>query len=161
MKWLNLSIGVVVVCLFLGCPLPPSELTLCDKDEADFEGGCLGNYEATLTYYESGPTFDFSVTGTVPLADTNYTLIYYPDPWPGSGLICLGAADSVGNDIGLSGSTILGHDLPLPGDENTGAKIWLVPTADLACEDPTQMTAWNPSSYLFENDLITYTFVAP
>jgi hypothetical protein len=161
MKRLNLFVGFFVIFMLCGCPLPPAELTLCDKDEADFEAGCVGNFEATMTYYESAPAFDFEVTGTVPVADENYTLIYYPDPWPGSGLICLASAGAVGNDIDLSGTVVLGHDLPIPGDENAGAKIWLVPDADLNCEDPTEMVGWNPANYLFENDMITYTFVAP
>lgn len=161
MKRLSLFIAFVVVCVFSGCPPPPAELTLCDKDEADFEAGCLGNYEATMTYYESAPAFDFDLAGTVPVADANYTLIYFPDPWPGIGLICLGSADAVGNDIDLSGTVDLGFDLPIPADENAGAKIWLVLTDDLDCEVPTQMVGWNPASYLFENNLITYEFVAP
>lgn len=38
-------------------------------------------------------------------------------------------------------------------DMCTGAKVWLVP-----CSDYTEpaLTAWNPTTYLFETDLITY-----
>jgi len=50
--------------------------------------------------------------------------------------------------------------LPDPADANspTGAKIWLVKSADYnsgtAATGP--MTAWNPSQYLFEYNLIKY-----
>jgi hypothetical protein len=39
-----------------------------------------------------------------------------------------------------------------------GAKIWLVPSEDYDA-DAKNMTAWNPSAYLFETDLITYTYL--
>jgi hypothetical protein len=43
-------------------------------------------------------------------------------------------------------------------DYNTcaGAKIWLVPTSNLTSEISLPLNAWNPSTYLFETDLINY-----
>ena len=38
-----------------------------------------------------GDTFKFSFSGRGLPAEKNYTLIYYPDPWPGDKLICLGS----------------------------------------------------------------------
>ena len=36
-----------------------------------------------------------------------------------------------------------------------GAKIWLIPSSDYDNETK-KLTAWNPTTYLFETDLITY-----
>jgi hypothetical protein len=47
-----------------------------------------------LDYRLWGDTFKFSFSGRGLLPGTNYTLIYYPDPWPGAGLICLGSGQS-------------------------------------------------------------------
>ena len=44
-----------------------------------------------LNYSLWGDKFKFSFSGRGLLPGTNYTLIYYPDPWPGNGLICLGS----------------------------------------------------------------------
>src|SRR4030042_4949363 len=42
-----------------------------------------------LDYSLWGDTFKFSFSGRGLLPDTNYTLIYYPDPFPGNDLISL------------------------------------------------------------------------
>jgi hypothetical protein len=49
-----------------------------------------------LDYSLWGDTFKFSFSGRGLPPDTNYTLIYYPDPWPGDkgGLICLGSGQT-------------------------------------------------------------------
>ena len=47
-----------------------------------------------LNYSLWGDTFKFSFSGRGLLPDTNYTLIYYPDPFPGNDLICLGSGQS-------------------------------------------------------------------
>ncbi|NOQ68035.1 hypothetical protein GQ568_01175 [Patescibacteria group bacterium] len=56
----------------------------------------------------------------------------------------------------MTGSHNFGYSLPHSGDNNSpvGAKIWLVLGAD---HDGTKMTAWNPSEYLYEMNLIQYT----
>ena len=48
-------------------------------------------------------------------------------------------------------------DLPDSDDANypDGAKIWLVLSDDYDGTN-TKMTAWNPTEYLFENNLITF-----
>jgi hypothetical protein len=108
-------------------------------------------------------------------------LIYYPDPWPGKGLICLGSGQA--NPAGIL--TIVDQDfgirtsLPAKYDENwapifpsgaVGAKIWLVLSSDVDCRDEeltptpvngiripaTTMLGWNPHSYLFEYTLINF-----
>jgi len=114
------------------------------------------------------------------LPDTDYKLIYYPDPWPGLGLACLGQnVSSPGGNLQIHGGREILSGLPAACDMNfnpvapsgaAGAKIWLVPTVDVHCGsgevdpetglpvDPSQMVGWNPTSYLFEGNLIHYQF---
>ena len=107
-------------------------------------------------YNLSGPAFEFVFNGHMLPVGVDYTLIYYPDPWPGTGLICLG--DGTVNDEGnihIKEDVDTG-DLPIEADENDGAKIWLVLSADVDCDDDTEMEGWNPTAYLFEYDLISF-----
>ena len=47
-------------------------------------------------------------------------------------------------------------DLPHSDDANTdGAKIWLVLSSDYDATN-TKMIGWDPTEYLYENNLITY-----
>ena len=108
-------------------------------------GGAWGK----MTYNLAGPTFDFVFNGHNLLPSTAYTLIYYADPWPGNNpgaTILSGTSDSLG-DINLVGSVDLNMDI-------TGGKIWLVLSSDYV--SPGVWNDWNPSEYLFENNLITY-----
>ena len=146
-----------------------AHLYLFEKDAVGEEaawdivpGGAFGKMQYDLT----GPTFDFVFNGHRLDPDAEYTLIYYPDPWPGEDLICLGngTVNEEGN-IHIKASPDTG-DLPAEGDANypDGAKIRLVLTADVECEgieepySPSQMTAWNAADYLFEYDLITFLY---
>ena len=133
-----------------------AHLYLHEKDYTDetwpiIEDGAWGK----MRYFVSGYEFDFVFNGHGLEPDMDYTLIYYPDPWPGNGLICFGSgvADEYG-DVHIKGFKYTG-DLPAEGDTNAGAKIWLVLTADVDC-DAHQMIGWNPGEYLFEYDLITF-----
>lgn len=137
-----------------------------------------------MKYNLLGPEFRFSFQGKNLLPETDYRLIYYPDPWPGNGLVCLGggASNPEGN-IQIHGKMEILSGLPAPNDANfnpvspsgaVGAKIWLVPAADVQCEGsevtdeagettniPPYMLGWNnPASYLFEANLIGYQYVA-
>ena len=108
-------------------------------------------------------------------------MIYYPDPWPGAGLICLGSgiAHGRGGNVAIWGRKNLGTDLPVPiegYDANAkaispsgavGAKIWLVLSNNVYCgtegtlpdsKPDSEMKGWNPSAYLFEFNLITYYY---
>jgi hypothetical protein len=121
-----------------------------------------------LDYYTPLATFDYAFDGHGLAASTEYTLLYYPDPYPGDNLICIdhGTTNATG-DILLYGSTNIGA-LPIPADLNsvvgtstypstTGAKIWLVLSSDVDCiSTPHHMTAWHPTLYLFELWLIQY-----
>lgn len=113
-----------------------------------------------LTYYTSGPTFDYNLTATGLVSGTEYSLIYYADPYPGNNpgaLIATYMANGSGVISALGESVNLNLDLPDPADSNypAGAKIWLVPSSDYDA-GTNSLTVWNPTTYLFEIDLITY-----
>ena len=136
-------------------------LYLYEKDPATWEiveDGAWGK----MKYNLSGSSLKFVFNGHGLMPDEDYTLLYYPDPWPGEGLICLGEgmADEDGN-VHIRGGADTG-DLPAEWDDNfeVGAKIWLVVSMDVDCEgddvDPPQMIGWAPTEYLFEYDLMTF-----
>ena len=137
-----------------------------------------------MKYNLLGPEFRFSFQGKNLVPDLDYTLIYYPDPWPGNGLMCLGSgATNEGGNLQIHGKLEIPGGLPASYDANfapvapsgaVGAKIWLVPAMDVKCEssgdivaetglpaDPARLLTWNPSGYLFEGNLIIYQYMAP
>ena len=132
-----------------------AHLYLYEKDPSDWsivEDGAWGK----LKYNIASDTFDFVFNGHGLEPDTSYTLIYYADPWPGTGGtdITSGTPNAEG-DLHLMGSFNLGN-MPIEADENSlGAKIWLVLSDDYDAEND-EMEGWNPAEYLFEYDLITY-----
>lgn len=73
---------------------------------------------------------------------TNYELIKFVDSWPGVGSVSLGTGTS-----DTFGHVHINADLSVL---DTDDKVWLVLDADFT----DQMTAWNPSEYLFEHNLI-------
>ena len=134
------------------------------SDESDdwpiVEDGAWGK----MKYNISGPEFDFVFNGHGLVPGDDYTLIYYPDPWPGEGLICLGSGtvNDEGN-IHIAASVDTGN-LPIETDENDGAKIFLVLTDDVDC-DNNVMAGWTGACdgnhegtniYLFEDEQITF-----
>jgi len=135
---------------------PPLTLSLYEKDPVtwiEVPGGAWGELE----YYPFGSTFDFVFNGHGLVSGWDYTLIYYPDPWPGTGLICLGSGIADGSgDVSFAASVNTG-DLPAIGDDNYpgGAKIWLVLSDDIDC-GVSFKNVWNPTEYLFEHNLITF-----
>jgi hypothetical protein len=129
-------------------------LNLFQKDPSTWEiieDGAWGK----MRYNLSGELFDFVFNGHYLETGDKYALIYYPDPWPGTGLICLGVgmADDYG-DVHIEGKRDTG-DLPTAVDLNDGAKIWLVLQSDVNC-DSQSMIGWTPEEYLFEFDLISF-----
>jgi hypothetical protein len=157
---------------------PKTTLTLCKKG-ADWK--CTGA-TATLTFDTVNPKFvgTLNVTNAGLAKDTSYTLIYYADKedrftnWGGDnpGAVIKTFTYNGTNIISLDEE--LNMNLPSPPDKNIdlynycvgggagesythchGAKIWLVPTADLTNEN-LPLINWNPTTYLFETDLITY-----
>ena len=148
-----------------GCPVPGN------GPWPIFLDGAWGK----MNYDILGDKFRFAFEGEKLQAKKDYTLIYYPDPWPGNNLICLGsgATDDDGK-IKIAGKKEITDSqgkptgLPLSYDANynptspsgaSGAKIWLVLSDDVQCTgDITSMTAWNPTGYLFEDNLIVYQY---
>lgn len=171
-------IVLLIGTLMVGCGLTPEidlsrkpggpagnsnigHLYLYEKDDTDpewpiIEDGAWGK----MKYNLSGEEFEFVFNGHDLEVGYDYTLIYYPDPWPGTGLICLGSgtANEKG-DVHIAES-VNTSDLPACFDENTGAKIWLVLASDVDC-DERLMTGWTPEEYLFENALITFVDDTP
>jgi hypothetical protein len=129
------------------------------------EGGAWGK----MTYRPSGQTFRYTLSAHGLEPGQEYCLIYYPDGWPGNGLICLGRSTAKnGGNLHISDRRGIEDlpDLPVPEDENypsdpqnpesgDGAKIWLVLSEDVDCDNQL-MIGWNPTEYLFEYDLIFY-----
>ena len=86
--------------------------------------------------------------------DIAYNLINYapgtdwteepdPNPWPGETSVEFGSSTAnKGGNIHMKGSW----------EDDFGGKIWLVLSSDF--NDGNGMTAWNPTSYLFEYDLL-------
>ncbi|MDD2777908.1 MAG: hypothetical protein PHS47_04180 [Methanocellales archaeon] len=135
-----------------------AHMYLYEKDPSDWsivDGGAWGKMQYNL----AGPTFDFVFNGHGLEPNTEYSLIYYGDPWPGNhpGALIASGASNEGGNIHLACSVDLGMDLPDPADANypTGAKIWLVLSSDYGAST-NAMKAWNPTEYLFDGPLITY-----
>jgi hypothetical protein len=131
-----------------------AHLYLFEKDPSTWDivwGGAWGK----MRYRLSGSAFDFVFNGHNLVADEGYTLIYYPDPWPGNGLICLGSGTAnMYDDVHIKAAVDTG-DLPAAGDANAAAKIWLVLDGDVDCTN-RRMVGWDPTEYLFEYDKITF-----
>lgn len=132
-----------------------SHLYLYEKDPGTWDIISNGSW-GKMKYRLSGEEFEFVFNGHKLTERQDYTLIYYPDPWPGEGLICLG--NSTANEEGdiHIAESVDTDDLPSEGDENEGAKIWLVLSSDVDCEN-SKMIGWNPTEYLFEHNLIYFS----
>jgi hypothetical protein len=134
-----------------------AHLYLYEKDPDTWiikEDGAWGK----MKYNLSGEMFEFIFNGHGLEAGFDYTLIYYPDPWPGNGLICLGnGTANKGGEVHIAAESRDIDFLPVVLDDNfpDGAKIWLVLTKDVGC-DAQVMVGWQPTEYLFEHDLIQF-----
>ncbi len=112
----------------------------------------------TLTFISSHPTFDYTLDVSGLVANTNYSIIYYADPWPGNNpgaLIGTLLTDGSG-DANVSGDVELGMDLPALADANYpgGAKIWVIKSTEYT---PNSVNTWPVGAEsLFENNLIIY-----
>jgi hypothetical protein len=109
--------------------------------------GHTGAAHGVLTYDIKNTNFVGSFTATKLVATTAYTLIYYKDPYPGTDLKVLGTGTTDGTGT-LTISSISASPGDIPALEH-GGKIWLVKSSDFS---GGQMTAWNPKSYLFEQE---------
>ena len=123
---------------------------------------------------EGNNTFYFSFYAKGLERNTEYSLIYYPDPWPGEGLIVLGKATSswfgtltIGTPKNKAEAEI-GSCLPdcaidancvIDKHWEVGAKVWLVPSEDVTeatLDEPGHMSGWNPDEILFETGYVFY-----
>lgn len=137
-----------------------AELYLYQKDPGTWEivpGGAWGK----MTYKVEGACFDVVFNGHGLMPECEYTLLYYPDPWPGTGMMSLGVGvANAGGNVNIDACTPMTSSLPIATDTNfaTGAKIWLVPTM---CVEGMTWHCWHPEHILFENNLITWTYTGP
>lgn len=141
-----------------------------DWDWEILDGGAWGK----MKYNLSGPEFCFVFNGHGLQPNTDYSLIYYADPWPGDnpGALIASGMTNQGGSIHLTGCFDLKKNLPDPTDYNypDGAKIWLIPS-DYYDPDTNSITAWPspynaddgvptwqaaPTGWLFEHNLITF-----
>lgn len=132
------------------------QLLLFEKDPGTWEVIKHGAW-GKMKYNKSGPEFVFQFIGHGLEHGLSYSLIYYPDPWPGNDLLFLGEAIASKNgNIKIINSLITG-DMPKEDDDNypDGAKIWLVLSQDVDIRMQC-MVDWNPTEYLFENNIIKY-----
>ncbi|KKQ97808.1 MAG: hypothetical protein UT24_C0012G0120 [Candidatus Woesebacteria bacterium GW2011_GWB1_39_12] len=150
------------------CPsVEPKPNTLRLENEVEVQGGPWTVLDqdqiyADLTWAGDSATFNYTLTGKGLAPTTDYALIYYADGWPGNnpGAFIGEGTTNASGDIAFAGNPDLGVDLPTLPDGNfaTGAKIWLVLSADYNGGNPSTgpMTAWNPGSYLFEGNVYVH-----
>jgi len=133
-----------------------------NKDPNTWQAIDSDNIEGELMYNSAGSVFEYTFHAMGLENTEEYNLIYYADcdadGWPGDcpgALIATFMTSGTGAILTTSSSIDLGIDLPCSTDYNypAGAKIWLVPSNDYTAPG---LTAWNPTTYLFETDLITY-----
>jgi len=140
-------------------PLPAARTLHMENKDPTTWGVISDDISGDLSYDVGTGAFTF--TGKAKSASTGYSLIYYADPWPGNGKgglagALLGSGTSETNyDITISGT--LPSPIPHSDDKNypVGGKIWLVLSSDYDTSGH-KMTAWKPTEYLFEMQLITY-----
>ncbi|MDH5771106.1 MAG: CalY family protein [Candidatus Bathyarchaeota archaeon] len=121
-------------------------LVLEDKNPTTWEVLDTPGKYGEFTY---GTGFTFKGYGLVEA--TEYSLIYYKDPWPGTGSVLL--ASGTGSEFMSGQSGTLPTPIPKSGDKNypVGGKIWLVLSSDFSGD---HMIGWHPADYLFEMHLI-------
>jgi len=156
--------GAVLISLVAGSAVMASgkshsELYLYEKDPSNWqivEDGARGR----LKYNLEGPEFEFGFNGHGLESCTDYSLIHYDEwatGWPRLIKVIASGTTNNGGNINLGGSIDLNADLAGPADvynPDGGAKIWLVLTDDIVGGN---LSGWNPTEYLFENNLIKYT----
>jgi len=108
------------------------------------------NTKGTLTFKSPYDTFDYHLTVQGLQASTDYSLIYYKDPWPGVGSMRIAQFTTDG-----SGSKTIDSSIDLNTDLHS-AKIWVILSDDWDDTNKDRMDGWNPTKYLFEMNLINY-----
>jgi hypothetical protein len=124
-----------------------------------------------FTYLNRGADLRFDAEYLDPL--TEYAMISYREPAEGEFLttshnvLRIKTSDENGDlKMKIGTGSFLNHLIcntyaaDAAGDYQAiiGAKVWIVPTADLVIDEGTAMfNTWTPAAYLFESDLITQT----
>jgi len=139
-----------------------AHLYLYEKDPSDWtivDDGAWGK----MKYNLESPEFCLVFNGHALETDTDYSLIYYADPWPSTnGFVIVSGMSNEYGDIHFNGCFDIGslpveedanYELDDDGNQSGGAKLWLVLSSDY---DGTSWSAWNPTEYLFEHNLIAY-----
>lgn len=162
----------------------PEKETLTLENKDNNWNVIADNTYATLEFDPVNPTLDYTLTVVGLQTETEYALIYYADDdprfsnWGGDNpgaVIEIFTTDTNG-DYNSVNSVDLGMNIPSLPDWNInpipdycdlhngiddydhckGAKSWIVKTSDLTNGNSLPLKGWNPNSYLFETDLITY-----
>jgi len=143
-------------------PVAPENYTVLSLENKHGEGWFIttDNTYGVLQFKPIGTPFTFNLTAQGLTPSTEYSLIYYADPWAGNhpgALIWSGPTDASGKISVISGSKDIGTSIPGAGDANaTGGKIWLIPSS--AYDEPSKsVTTWPyDQSWLFEHNLVNY-----
>lgn len=184
------SIAVVALLMLATTGLASAEtLNLVEKDTNTWDHVENGASVA-MTYNTEGTTFDYSLSGKVTTENTQYTLMYYIDKEPTGtpesfvnpgvvGMVLGTVTSDVDKNIATDGvisvdTGSMPYDIDPNGDTNAnggypGAKIWLVPSADIAGEG---INWGNMANFLYEENLpiaengipshlITYKYIEP
>jgi hypothetical protein len=172
---LSTLLGSTVMAAPAGKDIPanenPNNLYLYPKVYADapewttlWEAEAWGKYNFKLDGQIISGVFNGH--GLTPGED--YTLLSYNDPWASSPQFVIIGNGTVNDDgnihINIKEPVDLGEDVASPiydwSGPGDGYKIWLVLTEDID-PDTSAFIAWNPDSYLFENNRIGATATAP
>lgn len=139
-------------------------LTLSSKDDCYAEGTCTldETTTATLQYTIVGDEFKYKLESEdITLSD--YTLVYYPEVGYDSGDytgIVVPITEGIGSlpfdtDLNKVDNEYCTNGKNPEDSKCYGAKLWLVPTANLNSEK-THIESWAGDIYLFETNLIQY-----
>ena len=130
------------------------QLYLVEKFPSGDWDTVVGGAWGKMTYNVASGDYVFNGHGLV--AEEDYTLINFAridEQWPAAILILGTGIANGGGNVHIAGSIVA--LLPdLTGDDITGAKIWLVLTEDIGDLESFTLDGWNPTEYLFEEDLI-------
>ena len=112
-----------------------------------------------VIFEREAPTFNFRLHALGLKSRQDYTLIYFPDPFPGNNLLCLGHdVSGKRGKLKFANRIDINSNLPAVYDENypDGARLRLVPSSDVDC-DNRRFVDWRPAAYLYETRLVKYT----
>ena len=143
---------------------PTRKVLLENKDTSDdhLYDPILGDEYGELTYNLYGSSdCGYTFEGYELTTDTVYCLIYYPEPWPGTGGMLLGSGTALGGRVTISGTnmpcglpdtTDPDWDYDLAGGKY--AKFWLVECTYYDDTNNKMTGGWHPEAILFDMETI-------